>query len=421
MEDTKFLTALTSVRPSERQLIWQQLEYYNFIHFGMNTITGAEWGSGKTPPSDFTLRHADCRQWVSVLKASGSRGVIFTAKHHDGFCLFPSQYTDYSIKNSPYKDGKGDIVKELADACREQGLKFGIYLSPWDRHEKSYGTDAYNDFFCKQLEEVLTNYGELFEVWFDGACGEGENGKKQIYDFPRYYALVRKLQPNAVIAICGPDVRWIGNEGGKTRKEEWSVVPARVQQVDFTAQLSQQAESQKMDASLQSETEDLGSRKALQNETDLIWYPAECDISITRRTWFHAKWKEVFLTRSLKNLITVYYNTVGGNSSLLLNVPPDKNGVIPDKFTKLLKRFGKRIANDFSRPVKSAFRYEGEKDGEYVYSVFAEEGGITKINLYEDIAYSQRIESFSVAAFDERGKRKNVYSGTVIGLSLIHI
>ena len=212
--------------PSERQLRWQALEFQAFVHFGMNTFTDREWGEGTEDPKLFDPSDFDAGQWVEAVEAAGIRGLIVTAKHHDGFCLWPSGFTGHSVKSSPWKDGKGDVVGEVAAACRKAGLAFGVYLSPWDRHEPSYGdSPRYNEHFKAQLRELLTRYGDISEVWFDGACGEGPNGKRQVYDWAGYFALIRELQPDAVISIMGPDARWIGNEAGVTRASEWSVIP----------------------------------------------------------------------------------------------------------------------------------------------------------------------------------------------------
>lgn len=214
----------SNVKPAERQLLWQELEFAAFIHFGMNTFTACELGSGKEDPKVFNPSEFDPNQWVEILKSAGMKMLILTAKHHDGFCLWPSDYTEYSVKNSSWKSGKGDVVEEVADACKRGNIKFGIYLSPWDRHEPTYGTEEYNTYFKNQLKELLTRYGEIAEVWLDGYCGEELNGKKQVYDWIGYWELIRELQPNAVISVCGPDVRWCGNEEGKGRESEWSVV-----------------------------------------------------------------------------------------------------------------------------------------------------------------------------------------------------
>jgi alpha-L-fucosidase len=200
-----------NVVPSERQFRWQELELTGFLHFGINTFTNKEWGDGSEDPKIFHPAALDARQWVRTCKEAGIKLVILTAKHHDGFCLWPSKFTEHSVKNSPWKGGKGDVVKEVADACKEYGVGFGVYLSPWDRNSPYFGDSArYNNYFVDQLTELLTNYGRVDEVWFDGANGEGPNGKKQVYDFNRWYMLIRKLQPGAVIAVMGPDVRWVG-------------------------------------------------------------------------------------------------------------------------------------------------------------------------------------------------------------------
>ena len=229
MQNKKSYELAAEVIPSSRQLEWQKLEMYAFCHFGTNTFTGREWGDGTAPASIFNPKKLDARQWAKEIKNAGMKAIILTCKHHDGFCLWQSDYTDYCMKNSPYQNGKGDVVKEVSDACREMGLKFGVYLSPWDRHEATYGTgEDYNKYFKNQLTELATKYGDVFCFWFDGACGEGKNGKKQVYDWESYFDLIRELQPNAVINICGPDVRWCGNEAGKSRESEWSVVPAHM-------------------------------------------------------------------------------------------------------------------------------------------------------------------------------------------------
>ncbi|MFR3225861.1 MAG: alpha-L-fucosidase, partial [Blautia massiliensis (ex Durand et al. 2017)] len=219
-----------SVTPSPRQLRWQELEFYGFIHFGMNTFTGREWGDGTASPALFDPQDLDPDQWAQAAAAAGMRGLILTCKHHDGFCLWPSRYTDYTVAASPWQGGKGDVVRQTAEACRRAGIRFGVYLSPWDRHEATYGSgEAYNRFYLNQLTELLTGYGELFCVWLDGACGEGPDGRVQHYDWQGWYDAVRRCQPGAVICVSGPDVRWCGNEAGHTRPAEWSVVPAALQ------------------------------------------------------------------------------------------------------------------------------------------------------------------------------------------------
>src|SRR5699024_3483135 len=236
----EIITKAAHVTPSPRQLHWQQLELTAFLHFGINTFTNREWGTGDEDPKLFNPTDLDAEQWVKVLKKAGFKQVILTAKHHDGFCLWPSKYTDHSVEESPWKNGNGDVVKLVAEACEKYDIGFGVYLSPWDRNYPYYGnTKKYNQYFENQLRELLTNYGQIDEVWFDGANGEGANGKVPEYHFDEWYKLIRKLQPQAVIAIMGPDVRWVGTETGYGRLSEWSVVPIGAQLQENIAAHSQ--------------------------------------------------------------------------------------------------------------------------------------------------------------------------------------
>ena len=236
------------------------------------------------------------------------KGLILTCKHHDGFCPWPSRYTSHSVTSSPWKNGKGDVVAEVAEACRKGGIRFGVYLSPWDRNQPLYGSGKpYDDYFVNQLTELLSNYGEIFSVWLDGACGEGPDGKKQFYDWDRYYAVIRRLQPNACIHVCGPDIRWCGNEAGHTRPSEWSVVPRRTMDTEKIASLSQQADDESFRLRpIRAQDLDLGSRQFLKDETDLIWYPAEVNTSI-RPGWFWHE-SENDQVKSLDHLIGIYLN-----------------------------------------------------------------------------------------------------------------
>lgn len=308
------------IAPSPQQLAWQELEFIGFAHFTVNTFTDREWGDGKESPDVFNPTAFDAKQWVAACKDAGIKLLILTAKHHDGFCLWPSEYTEHSVKNSPWRGGKGDVVKEVADACREGGIKFGFYLSPWDRHEQSYGTDEYNEYFKNQLRELLTGYGEVTEVWFDGACGEGPNGKRQVYDWPGYYGVVRELQPKALIAISGPDVRWVGNESGLARESEWSVYCGGGK-------------------------EDMGDRKYLAGADELKWYPAECDVSIRPGWFYHSSQDDQ--VKSLAHLLDIYYKSVGRNSVLLLNIPPDRRGLFHENDVARLRELGEVIDETF--------------------------------------------------------------------------
>ncbi len=316
-----------NVVPSDRQRSWQELELVAFTHFGMNTFTDREWGQGTEDLALFNPSAFDARQWVRVIKAAGMKQLILTAKHHDGFCLWPSKLTAHSIRFSPWRGGKGDVVAEVASACREAGIGFGIYLSPWDRHEQSYGdTPKYNEFFRGQLRELLTGYGRVAEVWFDGANGEGPNGKRQVYDWPSYYSVIRELQPKAVIAIMGPDARWVGTESGYGRETEWSVVPVPIRSRAWTYDPAEEFPLDRQFAAGDMTGPDLGSRAKIANARVLAWYPAETDVSIRPGWFYHAQ--EDGRVKAPAKLVDIYFSSVGRNGVLLLNVPPDKRGLI---------------------------------------------------------------------------------------------
>jgi len=405
----EFLDKLVATVPSKKQLAWHDIEYYNFIHFGMNTMVGVEWGDGKADPAKFNPKQVDTDQWVRTCKASGAKGVILTAKHHDGFCLFPSDYTDYTVASSPYKQ---DIVAQFVESCKKYDMKAGLYLSPWDRNNPLYGTPEYNDFFINQLTEICTRYGELFALWFDGACGEGSNGKKQVYDFPRYLAKCEELQPNAVTCILGKDVRWIGNEAGKSRKSEWSVVPRRLLvETELSLEHSGSASHAGLDKEMNTELPDIGSREfmAKNNVDEFCWFPAEADTSITHG-WFYAKWREIFMLKSLRKLSKIYYDTVGKNSALLLNIPPNKEGVIAPKTARRLIDFGNKIKSDLKNVVPA----EISQDGETYTAKLEHSAKVKRIVLQEDVEKSQRVEGFELYAVTG-GEEKLIYTGTVIG------
>lgn len=324
-----------NVTPSKRQYEWQRFELTGFIHFGINTFDDVEWGKETTDISKFNPAEIDVKQWVKTFKDASFKLIILTAKHHDGFCLWPSKYTDYNISQTPFQKGKGDIVRDLSVECRNAGIKFGVYLSPWDIHEETYGTPEYNKHFVNQLTELLTNYGEIAEVWFDGACGEGPNGKKQVYDWESYYKLIRRLQPEAVIAVMGDDVRWVGTESGYGRQTEWSVLPGASSNQNAIADNSQQQAGDGAFVPRNLMEEDLGSREKIRNATSLIWYPAEIDVSI-RPGWFYHKGEDE-LVKSPYKLVDIYYNSVGLNGVLLLNIPPDKQGRINENDVKSMQ------------------------------------------------------------------------------------
>jgi alpha-L-fucosidase len=418
----KIVDIASRLVPSPNQAAWQEMEFIAFAHFGMNTFTDREWGEGTESPSLFNPTGFDARQWVRVLKDAGMRMLIITAKHHDGFCLWPSRYTEHSVKNSPWRDGKGDVVAEAAEACREAGLKLGIYLSPWDRHEPTYGdSPAYNEHFRNQLRELLTNYGEISEVWFDGACGEGPNGKRQEYDWPSYYRVVRERQPKAVIFGMGPDLRWVGTESGNGRETEWSVVPVKVKEglVPPNASLDDLFIPGDMTA------EDLGSREKIAEARALAWYPAETDVSI-RPGWFYHACQDGEI-KTPDKLVDIYFSSVGRNGVLLLNVPPDKRGLIHENDIQALTGMRRILDRTFQTDLASGAEIGAssekrghrarlilDKDEETFWTAQeADESAFLELTLpekrtfdvallRENIRIGQRIEEFSLDYWDGR-------------------
>lgn len=427
-----------NLTPSERQLRWQKMELTGFLHFGINTFTNREWGDGKEDPKLFNPDELDAGQWVKTCKEAGMKLVILTAKHHDGFCLWPSKYTEHSVKNSTWQNGKGDVVRELAKACRKQGMKLGIYISPWDRNSAIYGTDEYNDYFVNQLTELLTNYGTVDEVWFDGANGEGPNGKKQVYDWQRYYKTIRKLQPGAVIAIMGPDVRWVGTESGYGRDTEWSVVPANLKNAGEIAARSQQ-KAGTFKPAIKATTLDLGSREKLYSAKMLVWYPSEVDVSI-RPGWFYHR-KQDNKVKSVEKLLDIYYSSVGKNSVLLMNIPPDKRGLIHENDVETLKNWRMVLDQTFRENLATGANMENSKpsSGQQIQSMVDEDydtywlaNGKTpiieislddyinfdRLLLQENITIGQRVEKFKLEAMID-GKWKGIGEGTTIGYKRI--
>jgi alpha-L-fucosidase len=377
------------------------------MHFGMNTATGREWGNATETVDDFDITKIKPSQWVKAAKVSGASGIILTCKHHDGFCLWNTGTTDFNVMNTALNK---DVVKELSDECHKQGLDFGVYLSPWDMHEKTYATPQYDDFFCRQLTELLTNYGDIFEVWFDGA--KGAQAKAFEYDWERYYKIVRTLQPYANISICGPDLRWVGNEGGKCRKSEFSVVPQYLTKAETIQKNSQQtAEGAALLQKISSRDEDLGSREVLSKNANLCWYPAEVDVSI-RKGWFYPGGGKV---KSSRNLFNIYINSVGNNCSLLLNVPPNDKGVISKKDMASLKKLGKKIANITANPLLLQEFGKLKETDSYLEFKFNSSKKLKYCVIQEDITYGQRVEKFDLYVLKSNGKYKRVYDGTVIG------
>ena len=395
--------------PTPQHMAWQKNEIIAFVHFNMNTFTGREWGEGKEDTATFNPTSLDCNQWVKSINQCGAKLIILTAKHHDGFCLWPSAYTEHSVKNSPWKNGKGDVVREFTDACKLQGVKAGVYLSPWDRNSAFYGdSPKYNQYYVNQLTELLTKYGPMAEVWMDGANGEGPNGKKQEYDFPTFSALVHKLAPNAVLFQGDSDncpcIRWVGNEAGIAQATNWLTVTR-------------------------------GGK---------TWLPNETDVSI-RPGWFYHT-EEDSKVKTLEDLLNIYYASVGHGSVLLLNVPPDRRGLIADPDVKRLGEFGAALktifANDLAggKPVTAtnvrgksatysaniltsakANRYWTTDDDVHTASLTIDLKKPTAFNnivLQEYIPLGQRIAAFNVEGFID-GKWKRIGKGTTIGYKRI--
>ena len=422
------------VVPSPQQYAWQKMEFNAFIHFGMNTFAGVEWAKKTSSPKIFDPTDLNCDQWARVLKEAGVKMAILTAKHEDGFCLWPSKYTKYSVKYSPWKNGKGDVVREFVNACHKYGLKVGLYLSPWDQHAPSYGTPAYNTYYENQLRELLTNYGPITEVWFDGGIAPNYP-KKQNYDWHAYYKLVRKLQPNALIAIMGPDIRWVGTESGVGRKTEWDVLP-----VDLSSLTPAKIENSlhPVDEVFKPHNymgKVLGSREMLYGAKGLFWYPAETDVSIRPGWFYHAS--QDTAVKSVAELVNIYFNSVGRNSVLLLNVPPDKKGLITKYDIKSLMGLHKVISETFrDNFAKNAeVTISGEKGISRASGLFGDgkywkgAGGIDTASLVfrlpepktfdvamlqEEIQVGQRIGKFRIDYRDGTGWHE-LTKGTTVG------
>ncbi len=409
--DSERLALYTSIVPNRRQLIVQEMKYYAFVHYTVNTFTDREWGTGKESESVFNPACQDTDQWCKAFADAGMKGVILTCKHHDGFCLWPTKTTEHSIKNSPYKNGHGDVVREVSDSCRKYGLKFGVYLSPWDRNAEVYGTPAYNDFYIAQLTELLSNYGDIFMLWLDGACAAAEDGKPvQKYDFPRIWRTALELQPDIVMSGCAPDVRWIGNESGVTRESEWNVVPKfQADLQNFAASCQTEDDMEKFqkrcrDVMLQ----DMGSREFLKNFDEFMWYPAEVDVSIRKGWFFHDSEEDT--VKSLNQLMKIYYCSAGNNALMLLNVPPDRNGLLPEKDVSVIRQMGQWLRKEDSLVIPDVTRQDSP-DGLQIQLCFPKQR-VDRIRIAEDTTKSQRVERFEIYA----GTRK-VYTGTIIGFS----
>jgi alpha-L-fucosidase len=385
--------------PSPGQLAWQRDERALFLHFGVNTFTDREWGDGTEDPGIFAPAALDARQWARAARAGGCRAMILTAKHHDGFCLWPTATTRHSVASSPWRGGDGDLVREFVEACRAEGLGAGLYCSPWDRNSPAYGdSPRYNDLYCDQLTELLTRYGPIGEVWFDGANGEGPNGRRQEYDWPRFFGLVRQLQPEAVMfSDAGPDVRWCGNERGEAGDPNWSTVDPAV--VPFPG-----ASGDEVTAML------------LHGDTaGAVWRPAEADVSI-RPGWFYHPAEDARV-RTVDDLVALHFSSVGRNSKLLLNVPPTRSGRLHDvdasRLRALRDRLDALLDEDLAADPRSSWRrasttgYEAEIDLGRTVRV-----GIAR--LEEDITRGQVVARYTLYGSDG-GDWRALCTGTTIG------
>ncbi len=370
--------------PNENQLRWQEMEMYAFIHYSLNTYTDQEWGYGNEDPNLFNPSHLDCRQWARVCKQAGMKGIIFTAKHHCGFCMWPSAYTEYSVKNSPWKNGKGDVVKELAEACREEGLQFAVYLSPWDRNHKDYGKPEYVTYFRNQLRELLTNYGDIFEVWFDDANGGdgwygGANETRRIdgktyYDWAETFRMIRELQPQAVIWNDGGDrgdLRWVGTEAGNIGETNWSMMPGKGDTPYHMLHYGV--------------------------EDGDVWCPGETNTSI-RPGWFYHETENEHV-KSLSKLMDTYYKSVGRNSCLLLNFPIAPNGRIYPTDSLRGIAFKQMIDESFRDNLLLPSATPQRENGIVCYTLDIKEGeSFNRFVAEEDIRYGQRVKKFSLEA-----------------------
>jgi alpha-L-fucosidase len=415
-----FLSAslFSQPKPTPQQLVWHDMEFYLFMHFGPNTFTDLEWGKGTEKEEVFNPAALDCNQWCRVAKAAGAKGIIITAKHHDGFCLWPSKYSKHTVRESKWKNGKGDVLKELSAACKKYGLKFGVYISPWDRNHPDYGTAKYNDVFAGMMKELFTNYGPIWELWWDGANGEGPNGKKQEYDWKRFKETVKKLSPNTVVfSDIGPQLRWCGNENGIAGITNWNTLD------------TDGFEPGKLAPS----TDTLNQG----NINGKYWIPAECDVSI-RPGWFYHKTEDEKV-KTPEQLFQLYEKSVGRGANLLLNVPPDGNGLITKFDSTALAGFKKLRDENFAKNIfkhgetyhlfggiikKAPAVSDGDLNtGEKITASLRESVGVDikenkKVNciiLYENLTNGQNCSAYQLLLFNKKEELVKEIHGTTIG------
>lgn len=432
------------VRPSARQLEWQKTEFYGFINFGLATMLNREWTDGNVSTSTFTPDEFDAEEWVTFFKEAGFKGMVLNVKHHDGFCLWNTSLTDYSVASADaWETDERDIVKLLSEECRRQNLKFGIAISPLDRHEKRYGSgEEYNEYFKALLREVLTSYGEMFYVRFDGNSEPDKKGRVQTYDWQGYYDVVRACQPNAAIALVGPDIRWYGNEWGVIRENEWSVIPARYGiENALKAPDDYSRRAKKADEKFEL---DLGSRKTIKKDTDFIWYPCEVSISMRDRWYYHKD--DEYTAKTKDKLQKIYFNSVGANCALMLGVPPMKNGKFSEMDMQILRAFGYELGKAYAYKVSKIGTIEASStlspeyaaanlfdddenktwkpqpdDKEPALTItLSEKDMFDKLQMMEHIATGQHVESYEIDLDYGDGKFKKFGEGGIIGYKRIH-
>ncbi|MFT4022247.1 MAG: alpha-L-fucosidase [Flavihumibacter sp.] len=378
--------AQTRPVPTPQQLAWHDMEYYWFIHFGPNTFTGKEWGHGDEKEEIFNPSALDCDQWVRIAKQSGAKGIILTAKHHDGFCLWPSKYSTHTIAQSPFQNGQGDILKSLSEACKRGGIKFGVYISPWDRNHPAYGTPAYNEVYVNTMKEIFAAYGPIWELWWDGANGEGPNGKKMVYDFALFRQTVRSMSPQTVIfSDVGPDIRWVGNEKGIAGTTNWN----RLDTAGFTPG----AGAPKPDTLNQG------------NRFGQAWVPAECDVSIRPGWFWHAE--EDSKVKSPVELFHLYLKSVGRGATFLLNVPPDTRGRIHENDSLSLMGFRQLLESAFATPL-------GKYNRSRQTIRFSSPATVNTVMLEENLQSGQMVAAFELLLEKSDGSTE-VLKGTTIG------
>jgi len=378
--------------PTKEQLAWHDKEFYLFMHFGPNTFTDLEWGHGSENPNVFNPTALDCNQWARIAKAAGAKGIVITAKHHDGFCLWPSKYSKHTVRESSWMNGKGDVIKMLSEACKKEGIEMGVYISPWDRNHPQYGTPAYNDIYINTMKELLTGYGKFFELWWDGANGEGPNGKKQVYDFTRFKDSALRYQPQVVIfSDIGPHIRWIGNENGIINSTNWNLLDT--------------AGFKRGEGAPPNDTLNTG------NYNGKHWIGAEADVSI-RKGWFYHK-EEDKTVKSGKTLFDIYLKSVGHGGNLILNVPPNRKGLIDPLDSAALMSFKNIREQAFKTNVFKNAKWLTTKNSIEIHLNKASD--FNAIVLKEKISLGQRVVKFEISGGNDLEHFEPIASVTTIG------